>query len=148
MSKSKDNDLTPKEELFCQLYVNNTGSYFGNGAHAYAAATGMNIVGKGKKKQYAVAASMATKWLIRVSVKQRINELLLEMMKDVVVDAELSKVIQQDSEFPAKVAAIKEYNRVKKRVEEPHQNTIFVLSSERAAELNEALNKNLNDKEA
>lgn len=129
-----------KEELFCQLYVNNS-EFFGNGTRCYAHVHNINIEGAGQKKRYKVANVMAAKLLAKTSIRDRINQLFLDMLNDTVVDSELAYVIKQNRELPAKVAAIREYNRVKKRVSDAPV-TIFNLDEARQKELDKILEKN------
>ncbi len=109
-------ELNPKQELFCQLYVNNRGS-FGNATASYASAYDMEIDGVSdeRKEAYNVACAAGSRLLINVKIKDRITQLLNDLLKDNIVDAELSKVIQQDGELAPKMSAIKEYNRIKGR---------------------------------
>jgi len=136
----KGNKLTPKEELFCQLYTKDRGC-FGNAVRSYMIAYNVS------QKRYDSARTLANKLFAKAGIRSRIDQLMNLVIDDAIVDTELAYVIKQTDELPAKVAAIREYNRVKKRVEEPHQNTIFILNPDRERELNEALNKNLDDKE-
>jgi hypothetical protein len=138
----KGDKLAPKEELFCQYYVNNS-EFFGNGTRAYANAYGMNIDGKGAKKKYKTANVLAVRMLAKDSVRKRITELLNKFLKNDIVDGELAKVIMQDNELASKVGAIREYNRVKKRVDETPKTNIFNLPADRQAELAKILKKNI-----
>ena len=109
--------LKPKHEMFCQLYVNNALS-FGNATQAYALAYDLdaNLHGTDEQKDdYRVANASGARLLVNVSIKSRVVKLLNDLLKDEIVDAELSKVIQQDGELSPKMTAIKEYNRIKGR---------------------------------
>ena len=110
-------ELNPKQELFCQTYVNN-GSTFGNATQAYALAYDLdaNIHGtEEQKSDYRVANVNGSRLLVNASIKARVVKLLNDLLEDHIVDAELSKVIQQDGDLGPKMSAIKEYNRIKGR---------------------------------
>ena len=115
-------ELNPKQELFCQLYVNNIGT-FGNATSSYATAYDLDIDGVGdeQKQAYKVANASGSRLLVNVKVKERIIVLLNDLLKDNVVDAELAKVIMQDRKLESKISAIKEYNRMKERGAEVHK---------------------------
>lgn len=66
-------------------------------------------------KCHNVCAVEGTRLLRRPKISQRITKLLNELMTDEFVDGELVKVISQDAELKPKVAAIGEYNKLKKR---------------------------------
>lgn len=117
--KTIENEITKlntQHELFCQLYVNN-GELFGNATMAYAMAYNINIESKkGRKTNYRTAQVNGSRLLSNAMVKSRVYQLLNELMKDEYIDGELAKVIFQDYKLDQKVAAIREYNRVRKRV--------------------------------
>jgi len=103
--------LNEKQELFCQLYATSH-EYFGNGKLSYMLAYGMNI---DDKAQHNSAAASASKLLTNLNVASRVAELLGAITEEI-VDAELAYVIRQREELPSKVAAIREWNKVKSRV--------------------------------
>ena len=49
-------------------------------------------------------------------MQARIRVLLNELLKDDVVDSQLAKIITQDGKLDAKVAAIREYNKLRGRI--------------------------------
>lgn len=100
--------LNPKQEMFCRLYATDRDS-FGNGTRAYMKAYGL------KESQYTTARSNAQRLLTNADICRRIGELLDLTLNDTVVDRELAFVITQHDNLAAKMAAIKEYNRIKKR---------------------------------
>ena len=116
VEETKLEALNPKQELFCRMYVNN-GSTFGNATKAYADAYDLDIDGVSDeaKANYRVANANGSRLLVNASIKSRVVKLLNDLLKDEIVDAELSKVIQQDGELSPKMTAIKEYNRIKGR---------------------------------
>lgn len=141
MTKHRAGGLTPKEEKFCRLYASD--DYFCNGVRAYLEA----FKKKGKPIGYASARARASMLLTNVNILARINQLIDLVINDVTVDKELGKVITQDADFRSKVQAIKEYNRVKKRVADPGFSVAVLLESEHKKALDELLDHNDEDNE-
>lgn len=105
--------LTPKQELFCQLYAK-PGEYFGNGTQAYAEAYGLDLDVRG---MYGLARSGAYDNLTKPHLLARIRELMeLGPLNNETVDRELAFVLQQNADLGAKMRAISEFNKLKKRV--------------------------------
>jgi hypothetical protein len=136
-------DLPPQRELFCRYYTQNE-KLFGNGTHSYAEAydyqldtlsdKGIWSVPEGDEpsekledspydKAIHVCAVEASRLLRNPDVQARITALLNEILRDDVVDSQLAKLIMQDSEPAAKIAAIREYNKVRQRITEKHDIT-------------------------
>ena len=114
----KKENLNPKQELFCQLYVNNRET-FGNATLAYAQAYGLEAKIDGTEEQksaYWSANACGSQLLVKPSIKSRVVKLLNNLLKDDIVDSELAKVITQDNELSSKVSAIREYNKLKQRI--------------------------------
>lgn len=106
----KDN-LNHKQELFCKLYSTDR-EFFGNGFQAYVEA--YNVEPKG----YKAAMVSASRLLSDAKILRRINELLeLRGLNDTFVDKQLELLITQNSDYKSKVAAIREYNSLKSRVQ-------------------------------
>lgn len=103
--------LTPKQEKFCHLYATDT-SFFGNGTRAYIEAYGLDASSKSDMK---TAGARASYLLGNVGILNRVNDLLELTLNDTTVDRELAFVISQHGNLGAKMSAIKEYNRIKKR---------------------------------
>lgn len=99
-------ELNPKQELFCQSYVNNWAT-FGNATKSYVEA--YDVEEESARRE-------GSRLLTKVDVKARVVKLLNDLLKDEIVDAELSKVIQQDNDLSVKVSAIKEYNKLRQRI--------------------------------
>ena len=59
-----------------------------------------------------------SKSLRKAKIQERVTALLNELLRDDVVDSQLARVVMQDYKLDAKVAAIKEYNRVRNRVDD------------------------------
>lgn len=69
-----------------------------------------------KPNWYKSACASASRMLSNVKVMKRINELLADSgFNDAVVDKQLAFLITQFADFLSKLAAIKEYNRLKRR---------------------------------
>jgi len=125
--------LTLKEERFCYFYVKNEVTR-GNGTQAYATAYEINLeklsdeipLDKGEKvivrsprsKAENVCAVEAVRMLRKPKISDLCSKLLNDMLKNEIVDGELAKVIFQDGDLSAKMAGIREYNRLKKRITE------------------------------
>lgn len=106
-----DDKLNLKQELFCKLYASDK-EFFGNGFQAYMEAYDM------QPKQWKTAQANASRLLSNARILKRINELLeLKGLNDAYVDKQLELLITQNSDYHSKVAAIKEYNALKSRVQ-------------------------------
>lgn len=114
----KEERLNPKQELFCQLYAKSRES-FGNGALSYANAYGIDIA---NKPSYDTARTSASTLLTNPNILLRIKTLLGDIT-DQEVDEELAFVIRQSYELPSKVAAIREWNKLKSRITEKMDHT-------------------------
>lgn len=120
--------LNPKHEAFCRYYAQGEGT-FGNATLSYAAAyeielgdlsrfdkNGVLVVGKEFQADYNNCSTSASRLLRNVKIQARVTVLLNELLKDEIVDAELAKVIKQDGDLTPKVAAIKEFNKLRGRI--------------------------------
>jgi phage terminase small subunit len=104
--------LNAKQERFCQLYASDE-EFFCNGVQSYIEAYNPKEVGN----WYNSAKSSAFDLLTKPYILDRINELFeARGLNDAFVDKQLEKLITQDADFKSKVAAIKEYNALKKRI--------------------------------
>lgn len=109
----KERKLNPKQEKFCKLYATET-EFFGNGVESYIEAYDPKTT---KPNWYKTAAAAASRMLKNVNILDRINELLdSEGFNDAHVDKQLLFLINQGAEFPSKLGAIKEYNKLKQRI--------------------------------
>jgi len=109
MAKKK---LTPKHELFCQLYSKDR-DCFGNGTQAYLKTT--KTLNE-KAPTYKTARTMAYNLLTNRDIMARVRELVDIYISNEVVDKELGSVILQSGDLGAKVQGIREYNKVKGRL--------------------------------
>lgn len=105
--------LNPKQELFCKLYSSDQ-EFFGNGVKTYIEVYKPN---QSKRNWYKTACAVASEMLSNPNVFNRINELLESGgLNDAHVDKQLLMLINQHSDFNAKVSAIREYNKLKARI--------------------------------
>jgi hypothetical protein len=120
--------LNPNQELFCRYYAQGEGT-FGNATLSYAAAyeiglgdptlvdkDGNPLSAKLYPEEYNTCSANGSRLLRNDKVQERIRVLLNELLKDEIVDAELAKVIKQDGDLAPKVAAIKEFNKLRGRI--------------------------------
>lgn len=109
-----DTKLNPKQELFCQLYCTDR-EFFGNGTQAYIEAYDIDMSVKGA---YAGARSSSYKLLTNADILKRIDAIREEaVINDQLVDKKTAFWILQEANPMASIAAIKEYNKVKSRVD-------------------------------
>jgi len=115
-----DDKLNPKQEQFCKIYATEK-EFFGNGVESYLE---VYDIDKTKPHWYKTACVAASQLLSNVKVCARINDLLEEGgLNDQFVDKQLQFLITQHSEFGAKIAAIREYNKLKQRITEKIDHT-------------------------
>ena len=128
--------LNQEQEAFCQCYVNSDKEFFGNWVQSYIEVYGPD---KTAKNWYKNACAAASQILTSTKVIARINELLEEWwLNDQNVDKQLSFLITQFDDKGSKLAAIKEYNRLKARViEKWAEVNIYNLSDLSPKELEE-----------
>jgi hypothetical protein len=120
MASSKTTKLNPKQEQFCQLYASDR-EFFGNGVESYIEVYQPD---RSKKGWYNGACSSASRLLRSVKVCERINELLEKGgLNDQAVDKQLAFLVTQHADFGAKLGAIREYNKLKKRIVERKEVT-------------------------
>ena len=118
MSEKQDRELTIRQEVFCQKYISE--EFFANGVRSYGEAYGIDIT---NPKQYNVAKSGAHDHLTNPYILKRIAELLdLAGLNDGFVDQRLTFLMTQNAELAVAMSAIKEYNKLKKRID----NTLTV----------------------
>ena len=112
----KDADkLNVRQEHFCKLYATDK-EYFGNGVQSYLIAYEPD---QRKPNWYDVCAAAASRLLRSVKVIERINAILAETgFNDAHIDKQLSFLISQHADFQSKLGAIREYNKLKKRIDD------------------------------
>lgn len=104
--------LNYNHERFCQIWTTDV-EFFGNGVKSYGLVYGLDL---SDQKEYHVAKACAARLLTNAILLERIGELIEVFITDQLVDKELGTVIKQNADFSSKVAAIREYNRVKGRI--------------------------------
>lgn len=113
MSDKFDKRINPKQEKFCQLYASDK-EFFGNGTQAYIEAFDIDL---SKRGAYEGAKSNAYKLLTKTYILNRINQIFeARGLNDIFVDKQLELLITQNADFKSKVAAIREYNALNKRI--------------------------------
>lgn len=109
----EDKELTPKQQLFCELFASDR-EFFGNGTQAYIEAYNIDL---SKKGAYAGARASAGRMLTKANILTRIDELLeTAVLNDQFVDKQIALLIAQNADFSSKMSAIKEYNALKARI--------------------------------
>lgn len=113
--------LNLKQEKFCLLYASDK-EFFGNGVQSYIEAYEPDQT---KPNWYRTARSRASELLTSPNVLRRIDELLeLGELNNQFVDKQLAKLILQDADFSSKIAAIREYNKLRQRINEKKELTV------------------------
>jgi hypothetical protein len=138
--------LKAKRELFCRYYTQNQ-ELFGNATLSYAEAFDYKLdelsregvyeeiesedgtIEQGKllepseyDKAYHTCSVLSSRLLRNADIQARITALLNELLKDNIVDSQLAKLITQDSDNTAKIAGIREYNKLRGRIIDKTQN--------------------------
>lgn len=115
-----ETETNAKQEMFCQLYATNR-EFFGNGVESYLEVYNPD---RSKPNWYKTACSSASQLLSNIKVYTRINELLeSDGLNNTNVDKQILMLINQHADFSAKVAAIREYNKLKQRIVEKIDHT-------------------------
>lgn len=115
MPKPKnDYGLNHQQKEFCDLYLSK--DFLGNGIEAYAEAYDVDTR---EAKGYNTAKAAASRLLTDVNVLLYINDQLdATGFNEANVDKQLLFIIQQNADFGSKLGAVKEYNKLKQRIEE------------------------------
>ena len=107
--------LNLRQEKFCQLYATSK-EFFGNGVESYLE---VYDVDRNKPNWYSIACASASRLLSNEKIVNRINAILEQTgFNDAFVDKELSFLITQHADFQTKLGAIKEYNKLKQRIQD------------------------------
>lgn len=151
--------LTLRQDIFCQLYVKNK-ELFGNGTMCYAQAYNFRLEELSTEAVYEeeydddkdqirtkkidnspydkarlTCQVNSSRMLSNAIINQRINDLLITLMDNDAVDAELAWIMNQRQELAPKVQAIREFNKLKKRVTEKRELEIKGLNLKSLYEL-------------
>lgn len=112
--------LNAKQETFCKLYATDR-EFFGNGVQTYIEVYEPDTT---KPNWYKNACASASEILRNPKVYTRINELLEDGgLNDMNVDKQLQMLINQHADFGSKIAAIREYNKLKQRITDKIDHT-------------------------
>src|SRR3990167_4352497 len=115
--------VTLKQEVFCKFYVSE--EFFGNGTQSYLEAYGFKDE-DGHTISYDTAKTNASRLLTYANILARINELLeIGGFNEQNVDKQHLFLINQFADLKTKMAAIKEYNRLKERGAEVHKVDVY-----------------------
>lgn len=142
-SQKKTKALSAEQELFCSLYTgHHNRDLFGNATRSYLEAFGYNKRIEDIEKQiedlesakpsgYTIqvksfekqakrveksARSLGSLLLTKMGIRGRIDTLMDAMISDEFNDREMQYVITQRYDLASKVAAMREYNALKKRI--------------------------------
>lgn len=108
--------LNTEQEAFCQCYTSSDKEFFGNWVQSYIEVYDPDT---SKPNRYKTACVSASQILSNIKVITRINELLDDQwLNDANVDKQLLFLITQFDDKGNKLWAIKEYNKLKKRIED------------------------------
>lgn len=110
----KEKGLTIKQELFCQVFINEP-LVCGNMTKSYALAYNVDC---DDPKQYNYAKSMAWTTMQKPYVNNRINEIMGQStLNEATLDGQLSWLIHQNGDLKVKMMAIKEANKLQGRIQ-------------------------------
>lgn len=105
--------LNPKQVSFVIHYISMDS--FGHGVDAYCAAYGLN---KNVQANYHTANANSNKLLKDMRVMNYLNAIMESLyLNDAYVDQQLSYVLTQNADLSAKMSAVKEYNKLKNRID-------------------------------
>ena len=107
--------LTTKQEMFCQYYAS-PAEFFGSGTTAYSLAYGYDLT---IHKQKNICQVGATQLLAMPKINRRIDQLLDDLgFNDQMADKRLSELMLQRDEKSISLGALREYNKLKARIQE------------------------------
>jgi len=132
--------LNPNQEYFCRLYASSE-EFFGNGVKSYT--TAYNLT----PEQYTTAKTNASVLLSNPIILKRVNALMDIKINNETVDKELGFVVLQKVDFGAKVAAIREWNKLKSRITDKIENTVKVENTLSDIQITELLKRRKEVKE-
>jgi len=142
--EESEEELTIKRERFCILYASDS-EFFANGVQSYIEA----FSSEGHHVNYNSAKVRASELLTNRNILKRINEILeLRGLNDPFVDKQLEFIITQNADLSTKLNGIREYNRLKSRIEEKIKHSFDnsnVLSPEQLNEILTRKKQNGND---
>lgn len=155
--------VTPQQELFCRYYTQNE-LLFGNATLSYAEAYDFELDSISQLRPcddkpnhtharecepspydlaYHTCSVNGSRLLRNADIQKRVTVLLNEILSDSVVDSQLAKLIMQDAEPATKIAAIREYNKLRSRIKEQVEHSGLVVAVQIPAEKKEIAAKAL-----
>lgn len=118
----KEIELTLKQKKFCEVYVSQ--EFFANGVQSYIESYDIDT---SKHGAYNSARVSASELLTNPNILLYINHLLdLTGLNDTFIDKQLTLLITQNADFGSKLGAIKEYNKLKQRVEDKVKQEVII----------------------
>ena len=121
----KRQELSIKDLYFCKLYIEHD-VWRGNATMCYSEAFNYNLEELSKvrpkngeseyEKKHRVCRVMGARLLAKTSIQKHCNKLLKKLFTAKAVDRELTRVMTQDEDRASKMAAIREFNKLKKRI--------------------------------
>lgn len=150
-TEEKPKRIDPRWELFGELFASGVNrNTFNNAMRSYAVAFNyeekidkakeeLTLIPYSKDKERKekrkeilgmenVCKSAGGRLLTKVYILEIINRIYKRDFTDVEADNQLLKAIKQDKDYPSKVAAVREFNRLKNRVEEKIINNTVVYT--------------------
>lgn len=115
----KPKDITLMNDRFCHYYTS-CEEFFGDGTNSYLMAYNLD---PNNPKDVANARSSASRLLVDPRILNRIDIYLTEDgFNNGFIDKQLLLVAKQNADFSSKMAAIREYNKLKQRIVDKAQN--------------------------
>lgn len=112
-----EHKINPQQKQFCDYYLSK--DFLGNGVMAYAEAYNKDLT---DIKQYNVSKVEASKFLTKPNILSYLETKLEEIgFNDVHIDKQLLFIIRQNADFGSKLGAIREYNKLKSRIQDKMQ---------------------------
>lgn len=113
-SEPVEQELSLRQKRFCELYATDV-EFLGNWVQSYLEVYDIDTT---KKWWYKTACAASSRLLTNVKVYDYINKLLEECwLNDQFMDKQLLFMASQQADLWTKLWAVKEYNKLKKRVE-------------------------------
>ncbi len=124
--ESIEEKLSIRQEKFCELYTTDT-EFFGNWAQSYLE---VYDIDRSKPNWYKTACVNASKLLSNAKVYTRINDLLESQgLNNEFADKQLLFLMSQQVDFTNKLWAVREFNKLKKRIDNKMELEIKDLSN-------------------
>lgn len=110
--KDRKTGLNEQQKKFCDLFMSK--DFYGNGIESYAIAYEKDLT---NPREYNSCKAAASKLLTTNNILTYINQLMEEGgLNDAHIDKQLLFIINQNADFGSKIAAIREYNKLKQRI--------------------------------